>query len=84
MMTHFTTIDELEKEIGYLREQNQKLINELSRVVKENSGFREELAFERRRLHQILGEEAGEKYLDENSRNHKTGRGEGDDLFCLN
>ena len=82
-MTHFITIDELEKEIVYLREQNQKLINELSQVVEENYGFREELALERRRLDQILVE-AGEKDPNENSPNRKIGRGRGGDLFCLN
>ena len=43
-MNHNLTIDELEKEIHYLREQNQKLIKELSETVKENSLLHEELA----------------------------------------
>lgn len=82
-MTHPITIDDLEKEIEYLREQNQKLIKELSQVVKENIGFREEIALERRRVPQIPGE-VGEKDLNENNHNRQTGREKGGDLFCLN
>lgn len=81
-MTHFITIDELEKEIEYLREQNQKLIKELSQVVKENIGFREEIALERRRLHQIHGE-VSEKDVNKN-KHTQTGGGKEGDLFCLN
>lgn len=47
IMAYFITIDELEQEIMYLREQNQKLLKELSRVVEENSDLREERATER-------------------------------------
>lgn len=46
-MSHMFTVDELEKEILYLREQNQKLIKELSALVKENTALRDELALER-------------------------------------
>lgn len=81
-MTHFITIDELEKEIVYLREQNQKLLRELSQVVKENTVLREELGLERRRLHKIL-DDAGKELWKKNKDNRLPGRGE-EDPFCLN
>ncbi len=46
-MPPFFNVEELEQEIEYLREQNQKLIKELSRTVQENIALREELSFER-------------------------------------
>lgn len=42
-MTHFLNIEDLEREILYLQEQNRKLIQELSQVVKENHRLREEI-----------------------------------------
>lgn len=81
-MTHLFTIDELEKEIVYLREQNQKLIKELSQVVRENTEFREELALEGRQFHHKLTE-AEQQDLYENSQHRQTEGGEGD-FFCLN
>jgi regulator of replication initiation timing len=51
-MAHLFNIDELEQEISYLREQNQKLIKELSRTVQENIALREELSFERQQRSQ--------------------------------
>ena len=42
-MSTTLTIDELEREILYLRDQNQKILRELSRVIEENSAFREKL-----------------------------------------
>ena len=42
-MSTLLTMDELEREVLYLREQNQKILRELSRVVEENSGLLEEL-----------------------------------------
>jgi hypothetical protein len=37
------TIDELEGEVLYLREQNQKILRELSTVIEENAVLRERL-----------------------------------------
>ena len=37
------TIDELEREILYLREQNQKILQELSKCIEENAALREKL-----------------------------------------
>jgi regulator of replication initiation timing len=78
-MTCFVTIDELEKEIAYLREQNQKIIRELSQVVKENRVLREELAVERQRIHKIHEDESHKHY----KKNVGQSREEGDE-FCLN
>jgi regulator of replication initiation timing len=81
-MTHFVTIDELEKEISYLREQNQKLIRELAQVVEENTDLREERVRERRRLQEILEGPATEEGRAgvESQRNN----GGDNDQFCLN
>jgi regulator of replication initiation timing len=78
-MTHFVTIDELEREIQYLREQNQKIIKELSQVVKENRVLREELALQRRGIYDIL-EDDGQEPLKK--KDGKSGE-EGEEL-CLN
>lgn len=42
-MSTLLTIDDLEREVRYLREQNQKTLRELSTVIKENSALREKL-----------------------------------------
>jgi hypothetical protein len=42
-MSTLLTIDELEHEVWYLREQNQKTLRELSTVIEENSALREML-----------------------------------------
>lgn len=42
-MSTLITIDELEHEVLYLREQNQKILRELSKVIEENSVLREKL-----------------------------------------
>lgn len=81
-MTHFVTIDELEKEISYLREQNQKLIKELAQVVEENSDLREERAREHRRLKDILEDPAAEEKSARGEAQRQNG-GESDQ-FCLN
>jgi regulator of replication initiation timing len=82
MMTHFITIDELEREISYLREQNQKLIKELAQVVEENSDLREERATERQRLREIL--ERGEREKCQNRSDWRGQHGDEDDQLCLN
>ncbi len=78
-MTCFITLDELEKEIAYLREQNQKMIHELSQVVDENSVLREELAGERQRRRKAI-EGAGHEVPEKND----GPSGEKGDKFCLN
>ncbi len=81
-MTHFVTIDELENEISYLREQNQKLIKELAQVVEENTDLREERVRERRRLQEILeGPATEEEGAGVESQGHNGGD---NDHFCLN
>ena len=40
-MSPLLTTDELEREILYLREQNQKILRELSKVIEENAALRE-------------------------------------------
>jgi hypothetical protein len=42
-MSTALTIDELEGEVLYLREQNQKILRELSTVINENAALRERL-----------------------------------------
>lgn len=37
IMSIFFTVDQLEQEVRYLREQNQKILRELSTVIEENS-----------------------------------------------
>lgn len=74
-MTYFSNIDECEKEVEYLREQNQKLINELSEISKENAFFREQLSLERNRLKKILDKAGGK---------HRPAEDLGEDDFCLN
>jgi len=74
-MTYFSNIDECEKEVEYLREQNQKLINELSEVSKENALFREQLSSERNKL---------KKILDKSGKKHRPAEDLGEDDFCLN
>jgi regulator of replication initiation timing len=81
-MTHPFTIDELEREIIYLREQNQKLIKELSRVVEENRDLREEWATKRKRLKEVL--EGPETEEGKNQADCRVHQGEECDLFCLN
>ncbi|MEX2493244.1 MAG: hypothetical protein WD425_15945 [Nitrospirales bacterium] len=74
-MTQLVNIDECEIEIGYLRIQKQKLIKELSEVVKENGFLREQLLLERRQYRKVL-EEARKKSVS-------SGGSEEDDL-CSN
>lgn len=83
-MAHSITIDELEQEILYLREQNQKLLKELSRVVEENSDLREERATERKRLKEILEGPEVAYGPNQNQREGRRPHGEEDDHFCLN
>lgn len=42
-MSTLITIDELEREVLYLREQNQKILRELSTVIEDNSVLRKKL-----------------------------------------
>lgn len=83
-MPQSITIDELEQEILYLREQNQKLLKELSRVVEENSDLREERAKERKRLNEILEGPDVAYGPNQNQMKCRKFHGEEDDHFCLN
>ena len=56
------TIDELEREILYLREQNQKILQELSKCIEENAALREKLHVQVDSLaegYEDFGEEGG-------------------------
>lgn len=43
MVPILLTLDELESEVRYLREQNKKTLSELSKVIEENAALREQL-----------------------------------------
>jgi len=43
-MATLLTIEELEREILYLREQNQKILRQLSKSIEENAALRETLS----------------------------------------
>ncbi|MDR4493476.1 MAG: hypothetical protein AB7P17_00315 [Nitrospirales bacterium] len=79
-MTHFLNFEELEKEILYLQEQNQKLIQELSEVVKENHRLREEM-FQKKKSSE--GRPANKKDSQSTSQAHDSKSYKGGGL-CLN
>ena len=65
-MSSLLTVDELEREILYLREQNKKALSELSKVIGENAALREQclvqsLAVKARQERIEVAEQAWEK-----------------------
>ena len=54
-MTTLLTVDELEQEIKYLRQQNQEILRKLSRIQGENIQFLEQLKHEREKLALVRG-----------------------------
>ncbi|MGE0478415.1 MAG: hypothetical protein AB7P32_16770 [Nitrospirales bacterium] len=80
-MTHFLNIEELEKEILYLQEQNQKLIQELSQVVKENHRLREELF---RQKHPYPEQLEDTERKDRTLPKEYMSKSQEDEGFCLN
>ena len=57
------SIDELEREILYLRQQNKKILREQSKIIEENAALREKLPVQVEGLtegYEALGEKGSE------------------------
>ena len=69
------TIDELEREILYLREQNKKILLELSTVIEENAALREKLHVQVEGLTEGYGAFEGKRRakIEEGRNNPKVG-----------
>lgn len=80
-MVNFLNIEQLEREILYLQEQNRKLIKELSQVVKENHRLREEIFHKKHPSHGHPDEEKKEARTVSEEVGPKNREDEG---LCLN